>query len=74
MLSPPERFKAAEDLSVEELLEHRRTGELPETAEYVEYVDTVHRATGIETGRPAGNRELEEMSPDDHFNQIRRRA
>lgn len=56
--TPPERFKPIDELSAEEHFEHVRTGKRPETDDW--------KATGREPS-------LEEMTPEDHFDALRRR-
>lgn len=66
----PARFKAEADWSVPEILEHRGGGTGPETDEYRAYVRRVNLAAGLEA--PAETRAGEDMTAEDHFNEIRR--
>jgi hypothetical protein len=69
---PPARFKAPEDWTVEDILEHRRTEQAPETPAYREYVRRVNEAAGL--ARPDGDAlPVEDMTANDHLRQIRRR-
>jgi hypothetical protein len=69
--TPPERFKPLGELTVDELVEHERTGKLPETEAYIEYRNEVLRAAGLED-EVRSPESTESMTVEDHFNEIRR--
>jgi hypothetical protein len=72
-VTPPERFKQPADLSIDEILEHRRTGELPETDAYRQARRDALERAGLERDDPAP-KDLAAMTPADHaqhFNRIR---
>lgn len=61
---PPARFKPQVDWTVEDIVQHRETGEKPETDEYRRYRAEVLERAGLtdDTTAPA----LEDMSVEDH--------
>lgn len=71
--TPPERFKPRDDWSVDEILDHQRTGSQPETDEFRAYVRKTHEDAGLDPPEePASSRPVDELDADDHFDQIRR--
>jgi hypothetical protein len=70
---PPERHKPRKAWSVAEVDEHDRTGLLPETDEYRDYVRKVHQDAGLDPPEIAAEpKALEELTAEDHFERIRR--
>jgi hypothetical protein len=72
--TPPERHKSRESWTVEETVEHQRTGTVPETDQYRDYVRQVHEDAGLEP--PEGTaepKEIGEMSTDEIYEQRVRR-
>jgi hypothetical protein len=68
---PPKRFKDPGEMTVAEHAEHQRTGTVPETDEYREAVKDALDDAGLE---PTDDelKDIEDMTPDDHFKQIKR--
>lgn len=68
-MTPPERFKKQEALSVDEILEHRLTGTLPETDEYREARRQALQDAGLaDEGDPPEN---DATDPQSHFDRRR---
>lgn len=73
MPEPPEQYKDREDWTVEETVENQRTGKQPETDEYRAYVRQVHEDAGLDPPESAAEpKPLEDHTPEDHFQRIRR--
>ncbi len=68
---PPERYKAIENMTVEEHVERDKTGELPESAEYQEYVNEVHEKAGLEPPNEL-SKSPADLTPDEHLQQIQK--
>ena len=70
--APPERHKSREEWSVDEIVKHDGTGEMPEADERA----AAHRehltAGGLEADDRQAEKPLEEMTAEDHSNRIRR--
>jgi hypothetical protein len=66
-----ERFKSDEEMTAADWIEHGRTGKRPERDEYREARRKALEGAGLEHGDP-GAKTLDEMTPDDHFDHIRR--
>jgi len=65
--APPRRFKRIEELTVNEHLERRRTGQAPETDEYRAYRRAVLRRYRLsEAGVNESAAAMEQMTPADH--------
>ncbi len=64
--APPPRWKRIEDLTVNEHLERRRTGELPESDAYKAYRAEVLERAGVEEESNPGNVAIEDLSIDGH--------
>jgi hypothetical protein len=72
MSEAPERYKPREQWSVEEIVQHRRTGKAPESDEYRAYVREVHEEAGLEPPEGAAEpKPLDELTADEHFERIR---
>jgi hypothetical protein len=67
----PKRFKELDDLSIEEHLEHGRTGQLPETDEYQEARREALEDAGLYEELDDEPVDEDDMSPADHYKQIR---
>lgn len=63
----PPRFKPQDEWSVDESLEHSRTGAQPESDEYLAYLDDIHEAAGIEG---SGRSDAEGPTTQTVFDQI----
>jgi hypothetical protein len=72
MPSPPDRFKPREDWTPDEILKHKRSGTAPESDEYRTYVRDVHELAGLEPPDAPASKPVEEQSPADHFQRLRR--
>jgi hypothetical protein len=79
--TPPERYKADEELTVDEIVEQQRASRRGETLrfetdEYRAYVRGTMAGAGLEVPdayREGGEKPLEEMSPAEHFQRLGRR-
>jgi len=68
--TPPPRFKEIEDFTPAEHMEHRRSGAVPETPEFIAYRGQVLADAGInDDSQPKA---LEDMSPAEHLDRIQK--
>jgi hypothetical protein len=69
----PARHKPQAIWSVDEIVEHERTGQAPESEEYERAAREHLAAGGFESdAREPDPKPLEEMTAEDHFDRIRR--
>ena len=66
------RYKTLEELTPGEHLEHQRTGELPESEQWLEAKARALREAGLEDDD--GAKDLESMTPADHLRDITERS
>ena len=77
MPKPPVKHKPAETWTPAEILEHKRTGREPLTAEWRSYITTVAEAAGLTPDdlgldRNGSDKPIEDMTPRDHFERVKR--
>lgn len=67
----PDRWKPRDEWTVDEVLEHDRTGHRPETAQYRQAVADAHRAFGLEPPDvPLDEKSVEDWTAQEHFDRM----
>jgi hypothetical protein len=67
-----ERWKPRADWTVGEVVSHEQTGAKPETDEYKQARRDALADAGLDAEGEQGDKPLEDMTPEDHFQRIRR--
>ena len=68
--NPIERYKAQDDYSPDDWIEHNRTGKKPEREEYVNAKREALKAAGFEDDNPGPPEDMNEWTAQDHYHRL----